>query len=166
MTDKKTQNPFPQPLTSAVAWAAMLLASSLAPISWRVLAAGEPHWWPWIQSIALLTLFTLTLVRADLKPLRSYILILLVIHFLGYGNPPLPWGLIPLVRSSPAWINWTSQAPWALSNVAFHLLRLTPALVIMASLLLMGSNRQDLFLVARASRRTGLTTRLWRSCSG
>lgn len=124
----------------------MLLASSLAPILWRVLAAGEPYWWSWIQTIALLTFFTFTFVRAAVKPLRSYILILLVIHFLGYGNPPLSWGLIPLVRSSPAWINWTSQAPWALSNIALHLLRLTSALVIMAFLLLMGLRRQDLFL--------------------
>jgi len=130
-----------------LAWAAMLLASSLVSILWRELAAGEPYWWSWVQSTVLLAIFALTFVRANLKPLRGFILILLVIFFLGYGNPPLSWGLIPLIRSSPAWVNWTSQAPWALSNLALHLLRLAPALVVLTFLLLMGLRRKDFFLV-------------------
>lgn len=130
-----------------VAWVAMLLACSLAPILWRELAYGEPYWWSWVQSIILLVFFALTFVRATVKPLRGFILILLIVHFLGYANPPLSWGLIPLVRSSPFWVNWTSQAPWALANMALHLLRLTPALVTMVLLLLSGLRRQDLFLV-------------------
>ncbi len=148
MMDRKTQNSLTSHATlTLLAWAAMLLASSLVPILWRELAAGEPYWWSWVQSTVLLAFFALTFIRANLKPLRGFILILLVIFFLGYGNPPLSWGLIPLVRSSPLWVNWTSQAPWALSNIALHLFRLTPALVILAFLLLMGLRRKDLFLV-------------------
>ena len=148
MMERKTQTSLTQPATLTwLAWATMLLASSLVPILWRVLAAGEPYWWSWVQSTVLLACFALTFVRATLKPLRGFILILLVIFFLGYGNPALSWGLIPLIRSSAVWVNWTGQAPWALSNIALHLFRLTPALVVMAFLLLMGMKRKDFFLV-------------------
>ena len=57
------------------------------------------------------------------------------------------WGLIPFIRSSPIWTNWESQTPWALSAIVTHLLRLLPASVILAFLLLMGLRRSDLFLV-------------------
>jgi hypothetical protein len=129
-----------------VAWAAMLLVSNLAIILWRELAGAEPYWWPWVHAIGLLTLFAGTLVNATLKPLRTYILVLLTIFFLGYGAG-WEWGLISFARSNPLWVSWESQAPWALSALATHLLRLTPAMVILVSLLLMGFRRRDLFLV-------------------
>jgi len=124
----------------------MLLTSSLVPILWRELAGVEPYWWSWVQSIVLLSLFVLTFIRASWRPLRGFIIVLLVIFFLGYGNPALSWGLIPLIRGSGFWVNWTSQAPWAISNIGLHLLRLTPALVTLVFLLLSGLKRRDLFL--------------------
>lgn len=129
-----------------VAWTAILLTSNLAIILWRELAGGEPSWWPWVHAIGLTVLFVLTFFRASLKPLRSFILILLTIFFLGFGGG-WQWGLIPFVRASSAWINWESQVPWAFSAVGTHILRLLPAFIIMSLLLLMERKRHDFFLV-------------------
>jgi hypothetical protein len=140
LMDRKNLN------SSVVAWIVMLIASSLSSIFWRLLIGEEPYWWYWVQSALLLTFFTLTFIKAEFKALKGFILILLVTYFLGYGNPAFPWGLIPLIHSSSAWVSWSTQAPWALTNMALHLLRLTPALIIMAFLLLSGMRRQDFFL--------------------
>ncbi|HEX9262709.1 MAG TPA: CPBP family intramembrane glutamic endopeptidase [Candidatus Bathyarchaeia archaeon] len=129
----------------AVAWTAVLFASSLGLILWRELATGEPSWWPWIHAIGLVVIFALTFVRANLKPLRSFVLILLIIFFFGFGGG-WQFGVIPLVRSSSLWINLESQLPWSLSAIATHLLRFSPAVAILAFLLIMGRKRQDFFL--------------------
>ena len=96
--------------------------------------------------MGLLTLFASMFVSTTLKPLRTYVLILLTMFLLGYGAG-WDWGLIPLIRTNPLWVNLERQAPWALSAIATHLLRLTPASVVLVSLLLMGFRRGDLFLV-------------------
>jgi len=128
-----------------VAWIAMLLTSNVAIIIWRELLSGEPVWWPWIHAAGLLILFSFTFVRKDLKQLRGFIFILLAIYFLGFGGG---WkcGLIPFIRASSMWTRWESQAPWAVSAITTHLLRLLPALVIMVFLLLGGLRRRDFFL--------------------
>jgi hypothetical protein len=148
MTDqqKKTFVEAPRRTLIIIAWIAMLLTSNLAIIFWRELAGGEPYWWPWVHAIGLLTLFAGTFVSTTLKPLRKYILILLALFFLGYGAG-WDWGLIPFIRSNSLWVNWESQASWALSAIATHLLRLTPASVILVYLLFTGAKRSDLFLV-------------------
>ena len=128
-----------------VAWAATLLTSSLGIILWRELGGTEPYWWPWIHAIGLIAIFSLTFIRPTLRPLRSFVLILLVIFFFGFGGG-WQFGVIPFVRSSALWISWESQLPWSLSAIAIHLLRLSPALVILSFLLLKGRKRQDFFL--------------------
>jgi membrane protease YdiL (CAAX protease family) len=65
--------------------------------------------------------------------------------FFGLGGG-WQFGLIPFVRASSLWISWESQLPWALSAIGTHLLRLSPALVILSFLLLKGRKRQDFFL--------------------
>lgn len=131
-----------------VAWTAMLLVSNLAIICWLELAGGEPHWWPWVHAIGLLTLFAVTLFSTTLKSLRRYVLVLLIIFFLGFGGG-WDWGFIPFPSSSLVWTNWERQMPWALSAIATHLLRLVPALVIFVFSLLTGLRRSDLFLARR-----------------
>ena len=128
-----------------VAWVATLLTSSLGIILWRELGGTEPYWWSWINAIMLVTIFSLTLTCASLKPLRSFVLILLILFFFGFGGG-WQFGVIPFVRSSTLWISWENQLPWSLSAIATHLLRLSPALVILSFLLLKGRKRQDFFL--------------------
>jgi len=128
------------------AWVVMLLGSNLAAIILMELLGGVPFWWPWFHAIALAALLGLTSVIRALKPLRMYVLIMLVLILSGFAGD-LEWGLIPYIRSSSFWMDWTSQAPWAVSQVATHLLRLTPAMVIMTLLLLTGSRPKDMFLV-------------------
>jgi len=130
----------------AVAWVATLLASSLDVIFWRELAGGVPYWLPWIHVFGLITIFAMTLVLPVLRRLRGFVAILLIIFFLGF-SAGWQWGLISLVRGTSYWINWEAQAPWALSAISTHLLRLSPALVILAFLFLSGKKRSDFFLV-------------------
>ena len=129
----------------AMAWIATLLASSLGIVLWRELLGGEPCWWSWVHATGLVVILALTFVRANLKPLRGFVAILLALFFFGFGGG-WQFGVIPLVRSSSIWISFEAQQPWALSAIATHLLRLSPALVVLSFLLLKGRKRQDFFL--------------------
>ncbi len=130
----------------ATAWVATLLASSLDVILWKELTGGIPYWLPWIHVVALTTIFVLTLILPQIRSLRKFTTILLIIFLLGFGGG-WQWGLIPYLRETAIWVNWETQAPWALSAISTHLLRLLPALIILAFLLFSGRKRGDLFLV-------------------
>lgn len=130
----------------ATAWVATLLASSLDVILWKELTGGIPYWLPWIHVVALTTIFVLTLILPQIRSLRKFTAILLIIFLLGFGGG-WQWGLIPYLRETAIWVNWETQAPWALSAISTHLLRLLPALIILAFLLFSGRKRSDLFLV-------------------
>jgi hypothetical protein len=130
----------------AIAWLATLLASSLDVILWIEFTGGIPFWLPWLHAIGLITIFVLTLFIRRLTGLRNFLAILLVIFLLGFGGG-WQWGLIPYFRETSIWISWEAQAPWALSAISTHLLRLTPAMIILAFLFLSGRKRSDLFLV-------------------
>lgn len=130
---------------SAVSWIAMFFASSLGLIIWRVLATKEPSWWAWIHAIGLVVILFITFIRSNLKPLRGFVIILIILFFFGFGGG-WQFGLIPFVRSSSFWISWESQAPWVLSAIVTHLLRLSPAIVILSFLFLKGRKRPDFFL--------------------
>ena len=129
-----------------VAWISMLLTSSLSIIIWREFSVGEPIWWPWVVAIALITIFALSIIISKLKPLRHFIVILIIIFFLGFGGG-WQWGLIPYIRDSLAWSLWIDSLPWALSAIMTHILRLLPAIVVLIYLLLLGRKRKDFFLI-------------------
>ena len=122
-----------------------MLASSLGLILWREFAGAEPYWLPWINAIGLIALFSLTLIRANLKPLRSFVLILLIMFFFGFGGG-WQFGVIPFVRSSSLGSAGKAKFLGVYRQSSTHLLRLSPALVILSFLLLKGRKRQDFFL--------------------
>ena len=127
-------------------WSIVLIASPLAIIFWRTLATHEPIWWPWIHFAALLILMSLTLFKPTLKPFRRFTAIVIIIFVMGYGGG-WDWGLIPFIRSSEAWSLWITQSPKASSEIMLHLLRLSPALIILSFLLLFGRKRKDFYLI-------------------
>jgi membrane protease YdiL (CAAX protease family) len=128
------------------AWMAVLLTSNLAVILWRELASGEPLWWPWVHVIGLFVIFSATLLVTHLRPLRRFLIILITIFLLGFGGG-WEFGLIPFIRNSSSWINWTAGLPILASELATHLLRLVPACVILIILFGLGLKRADFFLI-------------------
>jgi len=128
------------------AWIVMLLASSLALIIWREFISTEPIWWPWLHFASLLIILLISCFSKSLRPLRSFVMINFIIFFLGFGGG-WQWGIIPFIRSTPMWLNWEANVPWAISSIMTHLLRLLPAVVILMYLLGIGRKRKDFFLV-------------------
>lgn len=129
-----------------VIWVTIFVASPLAIIPWRTFTAHEPFWWPWMHAIALFVLLALTLLHPALRSLRRYSAIMAIIFLLGYGGG-WDWGLIPFIRSSASWANWTATAPKVIYEITLHLLRLTPAMTILAFLLITGRKRLDFYLI-------------------
>jgi membrane protease YdiL (CAAX protease family) len=127
-------------------WVIMLLASSLSIILWRELGPGEPFWWSFIILSFLAIIFIISLFKKTLKPLRSFSAILLIIFIFGYGGG-WKFGIIPTIRESLFWTEWMNSMPWALSSILTHLLRLSPAFVILLFLFLMGRKRKDFYLM-------------------
>ena len=136
----------PTKLRLILIWTMILIASPIGIIPWRTFATHEPLWWPWMHAIALLVLLSLTLIHPMLRSLRRFAAIITVIFFMGYGGG-WDWGVIPFVRYTEFWITWMAEAPTALSEITLHLLRLTPAMVILAFLLATRRKRQDFYLV-------------------
>lgn len=131
--------------TLLAAWGATLLVSSLTLIFWRQVDTIEPLWWPWATGIALLAITALTFTVTHLNPIRSYLIILVFIFFLGFGGG---WqsGLVPIIRGSDPWLSFVNNSSWAISALATHLLRLTIPTVILGYLLLRGNSLRSLFL--------------------
>lgn len=136
----------PSRLPLFLAWTMLLVASPIAIIPWRIFTIGEPFWWPWMHGIILLLLLLLTLVLQPLKPLRRFAFIIVVIFFMGYAAG-WNWGLIGFVQSTDFWAAWKIQAPMGAFDISLHLLRLTPAAIVLSFLLLTGRKRQRFFLV-------------------
>jgi hypothetical protein len=99
-----------------------------------------------VFGVALLVLLFTTMIVQPLKPLRRFAFIIVVIFFMGYGGG-WTWGLIGFVRSAEFWATWAVQAPKGVFDISLHLLRLTPAAIILSFLLLTGRTRQHFFLV-------------------
>jgi membrane protease YdiL (CAAX protease family) len=136
----------PDQILVIIAWIAMVIPSSLSIILWRELSSGEPFWWPIIILISLIALVVSGFLIKRLKPIRNFMIILLIIFLLGFGGG-WQFGLIPFIRQLPTWIIWTGSLPWALSSIFIHLLRLTPAIGVLIYLLAIKRKRSDFFLI-------------------
>jgi hypothetical protein len=124
----------------------VLIASPLAIVFWRILATHEPTWWPWIHFAALLILLSLTFFKKVFRPAKGFAILILIIFLMGYGGG-WNWGLLPFIRSSETWTIWVAEAPKAVSEIMLHVLRLSPALIILSFLLLSGRKREDFYLI-------------------
>jgi membrane protease YdiL (CAAX protease family) len=127
------------------ALAVFLIASPLGIIFWRTLANQEPQWWSLINSLALLFLLSLTLFIPKLKSLMRFMTIIVIIFLMGYGGG-WNWGLIPFIRTTQTWITWSNSVPTLIYEISFHLLRLTPALIILIFLFASNRKRNQFYL--------------------
>ena len=125
--------------------AVVLIASPLGIIFWRTLANQEPQWWSLINSLALLFLLSLTLFIPKLKSLMRFMTIIVIIFLMGYGGG-WNWGLIPFIRTTQTWITWSNSVPTLIYEISFHLLRLTPALIILIFLFASNRKRNQFYL--------------------
>jgi hypothetical protein len=143
----------------AVAWAATISASSLSLILWRALVGGEPEWWWGATAVLLLALFASSLLVKSLKSVRGYLVVLLLIFFMGFGGG---WrsGLVPFIRGSAFWVDNVEGAPWAVNALATHMLRLSIPFAILGYLLLKGRRPRDFFLVKGDPRAPAEPSRL------
>lgn len=126
--------------TTIAAWLIMLAASLLPNIiGQEVLGQALP--WLWIKSGLLAALLAAGFVLPWLKPLRPYMVILLLILAANYLFTSL------LVNAAwwPAWLG--SGGPFSGQMLGIQLQRLAVTLAVLASLLLMGYHRQHFFLV-------------------
>lgn len=65
----------PEPLIRIVAWIAMLLASSLAMIVWRLVLKHDPPLWTSLaRMVAIGGLLAFAFSRANERPLAGYLL--------------------------------------------------------------------------------------------
>ena len=129
-----------------VAWAATLAASTLTLIPWRELFGGEPGWWWGATALVIISLFASTLLVERLRSVRGYLTIISLIFLLGLGGG---WqtGLVPLIRGSQLWIDSVESAPWAVSALATHFLKLLIPLTILGYLLVEGRSFKEIYLV-------------------
>lgn len=70
----------------------------------------------------------------------------MLIFIFGYGGG-WSFGLIPLIRSNDIWIEYTSNLPLKFSEVSIHLLRLTPAVIILGVSKIQGMSFQEQYLL-------------------
>lgn len=130
-----------------VAWLAIIATSNLAVIIWQELIQQEvPIWYPWIHVTILLVLMLFSQLDVEIRSLRPFIGILLLILILGFGGG-WNFGLVKCIQASSLWLDWESSVPFSVSQPVFHAIRLIPALGVLLLLLVFGNKRRDMFLV-------------------
>ncbi len=121
------------------AWIAMLLASNVSLIIWRVVLRRDiPGWHLPVRIALLIALLVITLAWPRMRPLHGYILALVA---LSIGN----W-IGDLVKQTPAWTTWARSAPEHLQVLADALLKLLPVGLMVLTLVGSGIGRRTLFL--------------------
>lgn len=126
--------------TTIAAWLIMLTASLLPNIIGQEVL-GQTLPWLWIKSGLLAALLAAGFVLSWLKPLRPYLVILLLILAANY----LFTSLLGNAAWWPAWLG--ADAPFSGQMLGIQLQRLAVTLVVLAALLLMGYRRRQFFLV-------------------
>lgn len=135
ITDSRRRSSLFVPLV----WVTTLLASTLPDAVWQALAGTPPHWLLWAKIALLALLVLLTLVWANIQPLRLFFLMLLILL------PAYQWltGWLPTL---PVWKQWFGQAEWIGGTAFIRLAKITVAFLMMGILNLSGRQRGDYFL--------------------
>ncbi len=122
----------------AVAWGSMLLPASV-PWIWSLWTGTPmPFWINWVGCGGVLLLWLLALTWPGLRPLRNYLLALLVLLAAD--------ALRNQLLVSPAFTTWTKTAGWGVALVADRALRWFPTLLLLLTAVATGRRRRDVFL--------------------
>jgi len=149
----------PQKIEYYVSIVTMLLPSSLTLILWREFGYHEPIWWYLASLSGLLLILVGTFIFNSIKNIRGYVAFMLFLFIMGYGGG-WKFGVIPWIRSNETWIVCTSGLLSRFSDLAVHLLRLAPALLILTVSKLYRLSFSDLFLAVGDVRRNVQPSRL------
>lgn len=126
-------------LTIAIAWVVTLLVSSLGDIVCFELTGAAPLWLLWAKAALLGGLILLTWLWEPIKALRPFFVMLLAITLLMRASDWL-W-------HSPTLEAWWSQQSFAATTLAFQVLEVEVALLLVGLLFLLRKRRQRFFLV-------------------
>lgn len=128
-------------LRRAVAWTAMLIASAVPNIIFRVSGNGSPYFLPVTQTAVVVLIAILADRSPRLRPLTGF---LLTIGILRLG-----WFFIAPVLGDWAPIhNLAADSSWGAQQFIARLLNVAGALLMLATFIGRGFSRQDLFLRA------------------
>jgi CAAX protease family protein len=125
---------------AASAWTAILFASALPFIVWRVVLHGQgtSGWVSLVQLLGLGVILFASLVAPSLHPLRGFLLALIAFvigDWIRYA-----------IEGTPGLINWTKTAPQYQWIVLDSLIALIPGLLMAVTLIGSDMKRQDVFL--------------------
>lgn len=126
-------------MNTAVGWLAIVIASDLTNIIWRVaLRSPVPMWLLPARAIALGILLSLSLTTASLRPLRG-VLAVLIAALTGLF-------IKDLIYQNQMLAHWIREAPWRDAVIVSSALKTIPVLAMAVTLI--GLTRKEVFLVA------------------
>jgi membrane protease YdiL (CAAX protease family) len=126
--------------TLMLAWAVMLLVSTLPNILWREFTGQSAGWLFWAKEGLLVALLLLSIPWRELRPLRQFLAILGILFAAEEG---FHWA-----SSTTWWIGWVGAAegPFVQIMWATQVQRLAVTLTLIAALLIMKRRPDKIFL--------------------
>jgi len=120
-----------------IVWGITLLVSGLGEFIFRVTSSSTPAWLFWAKEIILLVVLGISFFISLLKPLRKY-LVVLILLLAAYRLVSLAYGL-------PVWQERFGQMAWLVGTASIRILVVVISFIMMGALLLMGLHRKDFF---------------------
>jgi uncharacterized protein len=120
-----------------IVWGITLLVSGLGEFIFRVTSSSTPAWLFWAKEIILLVVLGISFFVSLLKPLRKY-LVVLILLLVAYRLVSLAYGL-------PVWQERFGQMAWLVGTAAIRILVVVISFIMMGALLLMGLHRKDFY---------------------
>ena len=123
-----------------LAWAILLLGSSLPDILWVELLKTSPAWLLWARLGVFAVLAALSLVVKPLRPVRPFVIVLFTLYAAPAALARLNFGL-PFVQA------WLGDSAFIRDMQPEQFNKLAVSLVMIAVLFLLGYRRAQMFLV-------------------
>ncbi|MBX2997023.1 MAG: CPBP family intramembrane metalloprotease [Caldilineaceae bacterium] len=138
----KSRATIPLSPTLILAWAVMLLVSTLPNILWREITGAPAGWLFWTKEGLLVALLLLSIPWQELRPLRQFMAIIAILFAAEQG---FHWA-----SSTMWWIGWVGAAegPFVQIMWATQVQRLCVTLILIVALLVIKRRPDKIFLTA------------------